>query len=283
MKTIYSVMLLSVLLLLSACAPKVNVPADVQAVKQTMEAFSKAINAADAPGAVAMLTDKTVWLEPHMPAATGKDTVAKFLEGAFAQLDVDLTATVDDVSVTADLAVMRGTYKEKQTPKREDLPPVNASGNWMITLQRQADGTWKWDGFIVNSDQPMPGTTADGVEEQAVMQIERDLATASVKRDVAIIERSIAKEYTSVTDGKADDVKTMMAEFKAGAYQIESATVRDLKVHVFGDAAIATMTGASRGKYKGKDFANAYRGTDFFIKRDGRWQIVSGQSTTIKQ
>jgi ketosteroid isomerase-like protein len=133
------------------------------------------------------------------------------------------------------------------------------------------------------SDQPTPGTTADGAEEQAVMQFERDGLYALLKRDMAFIERAIAKEYTSVTDGKVDDVKKQMADFKAGVLHIESATLGDLKAYVFGDAAIATMTGASKGTYMGKPFSNAYRGTDFLIKRDGRWQIVSTQNTTIKQ
>ena len=33
----------------------------------------------------------------------------------------------------------------------------------------------------------------------------------------------------------------------------------------------------------GKPFSNASRSTDFLIKRDGRWQFVSTQNTTIKQ
>jgi len=106
-------------------------------------------------------------------------------------------------------------------------------------------------------------------------------ASALLKRDMVFLERGITKEYTSVTDGKADDVKKMMAEFKAGVVQFESATLSDLKAHVFGDVAIATMTGASKGTYAGKAFSNAYRSTDFLIKRDGRWQIASSQSVTI--
>ena len=85
-----------------------------------------------------------------------------------------------------------------------------------------------------------------------------------------------------MTDGKVDDMKKMMAEFKAGAIQFESATLRDLKAYVFGDAAIATMTAASTGTYMGKPFSNSARNTDFLIKRDGRWQLVSSQGTTIK-
>jgi len=282
MKSVLSLVLV-LPLLLSACAPKVNDPADVQAVKQTVEAYSKAMNAKDAPASVAMLTDKTVYFEPHMPAMTGKDAVAKFHQMILDNFDVEVTLVVTDVQVEGNLATMHGTFTNKLIPKAEGAAATPDSGNWTVAARRQADGSWKWDWISGASDQPMPGTTAGGAEEQAVMQFERDAATAMVKRDMAFIERGIAKEYTSVTDGKVDDVKKMMAEFKAGVVQIQSATVGDLKAYVFGDAAIATLTGASKGTYAGKPFSMAYRETDFLIKRDGRWQLVSGQSTTIKQ
>ena len=282
MKTVLSLALILALAPLAACAPKANDPADIQAVKQTIEAYTKAINAKDAPASVAMLTDKTAYFEPHIPAMTGKDAVAKFHQMLFDNFDVEMTQVVTDLQVEGNLATMHGTFTYKLIPKAEGAAAMPDSGNWTVAARRQADGSWKWDWVMVASDQPTPGTTADGAEEQAVMQFERDGLNAMLKRDMAFLERGIAKEYTSVTDGKVDDVKKMMAEFKAGVVQIESATLRDLKAYVFGDAAIATMTGASKGTYMGKPFSNTYRGTDFLIKRDGRWQIVSTQNTTIK-
>ena len=83
MKAVSSVLLVFALVPLSACAPKVNDPADVQAVKQTMEAYTKGIVAKDAPASVAMMTDKTAYFEPHMPAMTGKDAVAKLHQMIF--------------------------------------------------------------------------------------------------------------------------------------------------------------------------------------------------------
>jgi ketosteroid isomerase-like protein len=56
----------------------------------------------------------------------------------------------------------------------------------------------------------------------------------------------------------------------------------DLSVHVFGDAAVATMTAKLKGTFMGKPVPPSQRSTDFFVKRDGRWQAVSTQNTTIK-
>lgn len=283
MKTLLSGVLVLALLPVSACAPKVNDPADIQAVKLTAEAFTKAINAADAPGAVAMMTDKTVWFETHMPVMVGKRAGETFLKVFFDGFTPEVTTAVTDVRVEGNLGVMHGTFKEKATPKAEGLAAATGGGNWMVALQRQGNGAWKWDVFMVTSDQPMPGTTADGAEEQALMQAVKELGAAVVKRDMATLDRLAAKERNLFEDGQAVDVAKANAEYKSGAIRIDADTVRDLRVYVFGDAAITTGEGETKGAYKGIDFSGPYRATSFFIKRNGQWQLVSGQSTTIKQ
>jgi ketosteroid isomerase-like protein len=153
----------------------------------------------------------------------------------------------------------------------------------MAVLGRQEDGSWKWDWVIANSDQPLPGMTADGAEEQALLQIERDFVTAATKGDIAFFERTLAKEYAQVYDGKPVNVAAQLADLKSGATRIESMALRDLRAHVFGDAAIVSMMTEGRGTYKGTPVSEKSRGVDFFVKRDGRWQVVNSQMTTIKE
>ena len=283
MKTVVALVLVLALVPLSACAPKVNDPADVQAVKQTMEAYAKGILAADAPASVAMMTDKTAYFEPHISAITGKDAVAKLHQMIFDNFDVEMTPVVTDAQVEGNLAIMHGTHTNKLIPKAEGAAAMPDSGNWTVAARRQADGSWKWDWIMGASDQPMPGTTADGAEEQAVMQAVRELGAAVVKRDMATLDRLVAKERNLFEDGQAVDVAKANAEFKSGAIRIDSDTVRDVTVHVFGDAAIATMVGETKGTHKGTAFSGPYRATNFYLKRNGQWQLVSGQSGSIAQ
>ena len=114
------------------------------------------------------------------------------------------------------------------------------------------------------------------------MEIERGFVTAAKNRDMAFFERTLAKEYTQVADGKPVNVAQQLVEMKAGLVQIESITMRDMRAHVFGDAAIVSMEAESKGTYKGKPMSEKARGIDFFVKRDGRWQIVNSQMTTIE-
>jgi len=279
---VLSVVSVLALVSLSACAPKVNDPADVQAVQQTMEAYTKGILAKDAPASVAMMTDKTAYFEPHMPSMTGKDAVAKFHQMLFDQFDVEMTTVVAGVQVEGNLAIMHGTHTNKLTSKAEGVAAHSDAGNWTVAARRQADGSWKWDWIMGASSQPMPGTTADGAEEQAVMQAERDLVNAVVKRDIPTLETYLGKEWTPTNDGQVTSGAQVLAELKSGAYKVESDAIRDLSVHVFGDVAVATMILDTKGTYKGADFSSVIRSTDFFVKRDGRWQAVSSQNTTVK-
>jgi uncharacterized protein (TIGR02246 family) len=284
MKTISSLVLVLALAAAAACAPKVNDAADVAAVKATMEAFTKAINAKDAAASVSALTDKTVWLEAHVPSMVGKDAVAKFIQPFFVQYkSLDLVTAVSDVRVTGNLAVMHGTFNETDVPVDESRPTEHASGNWMIALTKQADGAWKWDTFMVNSDQPTPGTTADGAEEQALIQVEKEWAAAMLKVDPAALDRILGKEWVENADGELTTRGQAMAAFKSGALKFESLALRDLSVYVFGDVALATMTADIKGTFMGKPMPPLQRSTDVFVKRDGRWQVVSTQNTTIKQ
>jgi uncharacterized protein (TIGR02246 family) len=282
MKTISSLVLVLALALASACAPKVNDPADVRAIRELMDGYFKAASAKDSAALDAVLTDKTILFEPHMAPLVGKDAIGKMHQAFLDNFDTDAQGPAAAVRVAGDLAVAYGRYAETITPKDRTLAAAKASGHWLAVLQRQADGAWKWDWVIANSDQPLPGMTADGAEEQALLQIERDFVTAAKNRDLAFFERTLAREYAQVADGKPVNVAAQLAELKAGLVQIESITLRDMRAHVFGDAAIVSMEAESKVTYKGKPVSEKSKGVDFFVKRDGRWQVVNSQMTTIK-
>ena len=283
MKTMCSLTLVLALALACGCAPTVNDPADVQAIRELMDGYFKAAGAKDSAALDAVLTDKTILLEPHMAPLVGTEAIGKMHQAFLANFDTDAKGPAVDVRVVGDLAVAYGRYAETITPKDTTLAPAKASGHWLAVLQRQAGGAWKWDWVIANSDQPLPGATADGAEEQALLEIERGFVAAAKTRDVAYFERTLAKEYAQVADGKPVNVAEQLAAMKAGDVHVDTLVIRDMRVHVFGDAAIVSMAAESTGTYKGKPFSENSRGVDFFVKRDGRWQIVNSQMTTIKE
>ena len=115
------------------------------------------------------------------------------------------------------MAVAKGIYEGSATPKAGGSS-AQIKDKFLTAFQRQADGSWRafWD--IYNSDLPMPGTTADGAEEQAVMQIERDWAAAMVKRDVAALDRILAKEWVENADGEVMTRAQALVALKSGGF-----------------------------------------------------------------
>jgi uncharacterized protein (TIGR02246 family) len=283
MKTICSLAIALVLVSASACAPTLNDPADVKAVTQLMEGYFQAASANDPAALRALLTDRTILFEPHMAPLVGQDAIGKMHDAFTSQFGIDAKGPVAGVRVVGDLAVAHGSYAETITPKDRTLSAERASGHWLAVLQRQADGAWKWDWVMANSDQPMPGKTSDGADERTLLEVERGFIAAVKTRDTSYFERVLAKEYTQVVDGKTVNFAAQLAELKAGLMQVESMDLRDMRAHVVGEAAMVSMTAEARGAYRGKPFSEKTKGTDFFVKRDGRWQAVYSEMTTIKQ
>lgn len=126
-----------------------------------------------------------------------------------------------------------------------------------------------------------PRQTAADVEKE-LTALEDQWSDAYVKGDVAVLERIEADDIVQIdADGnlftKADDI----AEVKAGIYKVKSWTREEMTVRPYGDTAVINGVARTQGTYKGKDFDSRSRGTDTWMKKDGRWQCVSGQSTRI--
>ena len=66
-----------------------------------------------------------------------------------------------------------------------------------------------------------------------------------------------------------------IAEIKAGAHLSTSGVLDNIKVRVYGDAAVVTGRRIMKGLFQGKEYRSPYLWTDIFIKREGRWQCVA--------
>ena len=111
---------------------------------------------------------------------------------------------------------------------------------------------------------------------QALTQMERDWAQAMAKRDQATLDRILAADYSSTNaDGEVSTKAQGDADIKAGVLKYDSFVVDDMNVRLFGDTAVVTGRSTLKGSYKGKDISGQNRFTDVFVRRDGRWQVVT--------
>lgn len=125
--------------------------------------------------------------------------------------------------------------------------------------------------------------------EAAVLKLEREWASAVQTRNADAFRRieadDIVLTYPDGTTGtKADDLR----DLESGALSVESYELVEAKVKVL-NADTAVVTGRSvmkNGVYKRPNakpinISGEYRFTDVFVRRNGVWQVVASQATSI--
>ena len=130
----------------------------------------------------------------------------------------------------------------------------------------------------------IPAQTETGSVEQELIKLEKELADAWVKRNVAFFDRVIADDFTwTAPYGIVSTKAQSLATLKSGEDVVTSWVVDEMKVRVYGDAAVATGRSTIKETYKGEDVSGQYRWTDTWVKRAGRWQCVAGHNSEIAQ
>jgi ketosteroid isomerase-like protein len=120
-----------------------------------------------------------------------------------------------------------------------------------------------------------------GKVEQALMQMERDWTDAGLKADVTTLGRILADDWAAQGTLGATTKAETLADIKSGTQKLESITLGEMKVRVFGDAAVVTGSDDEKSSYKGKDTSGHYVWTDVFVKQQGKLQAVASHGTLV--
>jgi uncharacterized protein (TIGR02246 family) len=122
---------------------------------------------------------------------------------------------------------------------------------------------------------------SDAEISQTLQSMEQAWLNAEKNHDAAAFEKIVADDWIAITpEGKSQTKAERAAEIKAG--HIDSATLGDMKVRVFGDTAVVTGTDDEVSSEDGKKSSNHYVWTDVFVKRNGKWLAVASQTAQIK-
>jgi ketosteroid isomerase-like protein len=117
--------------------------------------------------------------------------------------------------------------------------------------------------------------------EQTLMQLERDWTAALLKNDGAALGKILADSWGAQGTLGATTKAQYLAALKSGDMKMESQTIGEMKVQVFGDVAVVTGSDDEKSSYKGKDTSGHYVWTDVWVKKKGQWQAVASQITLI--
>ncbi len=118
--------------------------------------------------------------------------------------------------------------------------------------------------------------------EKELFKLENDWSTAWAKNDSKFLEQLYAEEYIATGhDGKIYNKAEGLKEDLSPAYTDKTFKLSDLKAHMYGETAVVTGLNSITFKKGGKPAKMNGRFTDVFVKRDGRWQCVATQGTTV--
>jgi ketosteroid isomerase-like protein len=127
-----------------------------------------------------------------------------------------------------------------------------------------------------------PPDTPPTVEEQELIDLERAWGKAFVAKDLRFIERVLADEFVATYgDGTRGDKAAEMAQTIDFDQRVDSSVLDSFRVRTYGDMAIVWFSRHMTGPKSGKIVSITYRFVDVFVKRAGRWQCVSSQSTKV--
>ena len=117
---------------------------------------------------------------------------------------------------------------------------------------------------------------------QAVIDLDRKRMQAMAKKDVATLQSVLADDliYTH-SSARLDSKKSLIDNMVSGSTVYTSVEPSDVKAQDLGDTVVLTGTCQIKVTLNGAPNAFGVRFTDVYARRDGRWQMVTWQSTRL--
>ena len=120
--------------------------------------------------------------------------------------------------------------------------------------------------------------------ETKLLILERMWNEAQVNRDSRALDALVSSRFVNTEwDGEVSDKQRFLADIKDPRFKPSLATIQDVKMNFFGDAAVITGTYHTAGTFQGKPYDHVGRFTDTWIFDMGKWQCVSSHTSLIKK
>jgi ketosteroid isomerase-like protein len=129
---------------------------------------------------------------------------------------------------------------------------------------------------------PSMGRADDADAEKQVAMLSKQHREAVVKGDTKALDSILADDWVGINprgdvESKAQQAKTL----KDGSVDFEAIDPEEVKVRVYGDAAVVTGRYHVKLTSNGQKIDDLVRTTEVFVKQGGKWRCVSTQVTRI--
>lgn len=123
---------------------------------------------------------------------------------------------------------------------------------------------------------------SDRSAEDEVKKLEIEINDLEVHGQWDAYAAHLAADY-SLGGIKLQTREEVLAELRGGESTILNLLPEDLRVHVYGDTAVLTGHLTALVRQSGRVTTRFYQFTDVFLRRDGRWYLVSTQRSLTKE
>jgi len=118
-------------------------------------------------------------------------------------------------------------------------------------------------------------------DEKELLRIEEDLHVAYLRHDTKYVGQVLSEDFLAIdANGNGYDRAKQLAEL-TDPTACEYITPFDMRVKVYGDAAVVTGRTKAKCHAEGTDLQVSTRWTDVFIRRDRKWRWVAAQFANL--
>ncbi|MGF6711512.1 ketosteroid isomerase-like protein [Luteibacter sp. W1I16] len=127
----------------------------------------------------------------------------------------------------------------------------------------------------------MPAVSAEKDDLRNVLQADHDICAAFEREDADWLERHLDATFTLTSSTgnvttRADEVADLRGGTKYDVFRN-----RDVKVRLYGDAAVTTGITRVEGTADGKPYALNFQFTDTYVRKAGGWVIVASHASRL--
>lgn len=124
--------------------------------------------------------------------------------------------------------------------------------------------------------------SSDAAEE--IRSLEKAFDEAIVRRDVSALDKMTSDDFTLTSlNGELHLKAEVLKYFATHASDYEYRKTDNLRIRMYGDAAVVTGRTIQTVQENGKDHSDAYRFTRVYVRKEGHWLLVVLQPTRVAE
>ena len=117
---------------------------------------------------------------------------------------------------------------------------------------------------------------------EEIRKVDRERIQAQVNADSVALNRIYADDFIGIgPSGTVRTKKEVLADFASGSLKFQSITTDDVRIRVYGNAAVETGLSTMKGQDADKVVPEENRFTRVWIKQGGRWRLVANHYSNL--